>query len=76
MGKGICGFRSLFQSPHFRLLFSYSAMKLLGERKPAFRAKRILGNSEKGDKGKGEELCDCILIAKANSSSDTFPEKL
>lgn len=51
-------------------------MKLLGERESAFRAKRILGNNEKGDKGKGEELYDCILIAKANSSSNTFQGKL
>lgn len=66
----------MFQSPHFRLLFSYGAMKLLGERESAFRAKRTLGNHDKGDKGKGEELCDCILIAKANSSSNTFQGKL
>lgn len=51
-------------------------MKLLGEREPAFRAKRIPVNNEKGGEGKGEVLCDCIMIAKANSSSNTFQGKL
>lgn len=47
-------------------------MRLLGERESAFRAKRILVNNEKGGSGKGEALYDCILIAKAASSSNAF----
>lgn len=70
------GVLGLWESPHFRLQFSYIAMKLLGERESACRTKKILVDYEKGSKGKREQEWNSLVIAKASSSGNTLSKEV